>query len=146
MSFYKNTKSIRAEYCGPEVCWDLDEELGDFNDELEEGQTPYTKDDIADISVMWNRLYIEFSDGETLEADGYSDWEIDTKRPKELRGFSSDGYHTLGPDYGRERDIERALRGLIKVLSEEEQDYVDLSAFRQVMDKIEEARKVLEND
>ena len=143
MSKYKDTTVIRAEWYGPESEWDLDEELEMFNDELEEGQTPYTKDDIEDIWIKWNTLHVEFTNGKELLSQGYLEQDIDTKHPKALRGYSGKGERTLGTSYAHETDLQRALRRLIGVLSEDENDYVDSSAFREVMDRIEEARKVL---
>lgn len=151
MSKYKDTKTIRVEYHGPEVEWNLDEELEDFNDELQEGQTPYTKDDIEDIWVKWNRLHVEFADGREMECGGFLEQDIDTKRPNEFRGFSSDGERTIGPDYDREGDLKRALRLIVKILAEECENLiefgdVDSFGYDRVMESIKEARKVLDDE
>lgn len=98
---------IRAEYYGPEVEWDLDEILEEHNVEIfnaartgeKFNKTHYTKEDIKDLWIKWNTLHIEFKDGEVIEEEGHYDWEVDTKDPRELRGFDHQGNRVYGPDY-----------------------------------------------
>ena len=87
---------VRATYYGPEVEWELDEILENYNDENE---TSYTKEDIQDLWVKWNTLHLEFEDGGYLKEEGDFDWEIDTKEPQDVRGFDSQGNRVYGPDY-----------------------------------------------
>ena len=92
-----NVKLIRAEYYGPQVEWDLDQVLEHHNSL---NNSKYTRNDIVDVWVKWNTLHIEFSDGSDLEHEGDYDWEIDTKRPRELRGIDAEGEVDQGRPYG----------------------------------------------
>ena len=87
---FKDTKTISAEYYGPQVSWCLDTLLDDINNDPETKKT-YTKEDIENVWVKWNTLNIEFKDGYEYSDEGNYDWEIDTKRPKALYASDENG-------------------------------------------------------
>ena len=89
-------KRIRAEYYGPEVEWDLDDILENYN---VDNETSYTKEDIQDLWIKYNTLHVEFTDGGYLKQEGHYDWEVDTKVSKSVRGFDSQGNRVYGPSY-----------------------------------------------
>ena len=44
-------------------------------------------DDVANYYVEWTTLYIELKNGEVIKIDNYDDYEIDWKRPDDVRVF-----------------------------------------------------------